>query len=147
MLTEGILKKLNVQINLEHYSSNLYFSMSSWFKTKGLDGVAGFLIAHANEELAHMHNLFNYIHEIGGQTIVSSIESSENQFKDLKDIFEQTYKHEEYIATKINELVELTLHEKDYATFNFLQCYLVHNMKRKDYLKEFLTQVIIQDCK
>jgi ferritin len=143
MLKEVVFKELNVQINLEYYSSNLYFLMSSWCKAKELDGAAGFLMAHANEELAYMHKLFNYINETGGQAIVSGIESPENQFKDLKDIFEQTYKHEKYIATKINELVELTLNQKDYATFNFLQWYLVKNKKRKDDLKRFLTKVIL----
>lgn len=143
MLTEEIFKKLNGQINLEHYSSNLYFSMSSWCKAKKLDGAAGFLMAHANEELVHMNKLFNYINETGGQTIVSGIEFPENHFTDLKDIFEQTYKHEKHIATKINELVELTLNQKDYGTFNFLQWYLVKNKKRKHYLKGFLTKVIL----
>tara|TARA_B110000046_G_C12958508_1_gene383384 strand:- start:629 stop:1126 length:498 start_codon:yes stop_codon:yes gene_type:complete len=124
MLKQEILKKLNVQINLEHFSSNLYLSMSSWCKAKGLDGAAGFLIDHSNEELGHMHKLFNYINETGGQAIVSGIGSPENKFKDLKDVFEQTYKHEKYITAKINELVEFTLNQKDYATFNFLQWYV-----------------------
>ncbi|MGK0256166.1 MAG: ferritin [Arcobacteraceae bacterium] len=143
MLKEEILKKLNEQINLEHYSSNLYLSMSSWCKAQGLDGAAGFLIAHSNEELGHMHKLFNYINETGGQSIISGIESPENQFKDLKDVFEQTYKHEQYITTKINELVELTLNQKDYATFNFLQWYVGEQHEEEALFKGILDKIDI----
>ena len=32
MLSEPIVKKLNEQLNLEFYSSNLYLQMSAWWK-------------------------------------------------------------------------------------------------------------------
>jgi len=54
MLKTEVLNKLNHQINLEHFSSNLYLSMSSWCKSKGLDGAAKFLSDHSNEELGHI---------------------------------------------------------------------------------------------
>lgn len=61
MLSKNLLKKLNKQVTLEFYSSNLYLQMSAWCDHKGLNGAAKFLRAHAAEEMQHMHKIFDYI--------------------------------------------------------------------------------------
>ena len=40
MLSEPIVKKLNEQLNLEFYSSNLYLQMSAWCNNQGFEGAA-----------------------------------------------------------------------------------------------------------
>lgn len=143
MLTQNILDKLNQQINLEHYSSNLYLAMSSWCQAQGLNGAARFLAAHSAEELQHMHKLFGYVNKTGAQAIVSEIEAPANTFKDIKDVFAQTYEHEQFITSKINELAELTLAEKDYASFNFLQWYVAEQHEEEDLFKGILDKIEI----
>ena len=61
MLNKAIADKLNEQINLEFYSSNVYLQMSSWCSKHGYEGAAAFLLRHADEELEHMQKLFNSI--------------------------------------------------------------------------------------
>ncbi len=124
MLKDVVLKSLNEQIKLEHYSANLYLAMSSWCKVNGLDGSANFLYAHSSEEMMHMHKLFNYINETGSMAQVSAIDAPPMEFKDLRDVFEKTFEHEKFVSKKINELVELTFAEKDFSSFNFLQWYV-----------------------
>ncbi|MDD2699258.1 MAG: non-heme ferritin [Arcobacteraceae bacterium] len=143
MLKKVILDKMNRQINLEHFSSNLYLSMSSWCKAQGLDGAAKFLAQHSSEELGHMQKLFKYVNETGSQAIISGIEAPDTQFKNIKDVFEQTYKHELLITTTINELVELTLQEKDYATFNFLQWYVSEQHEEEALFKGIIDKMNI----
>lgn len=143
MLKQNVLDKLNQQINLEHYSSNLYLAMSSWAKAQGLDGAARFLAEHSAEELQHMHKLFGYVNETGAQAIVSEIDAPDNKFKDIKEVFEMTYKHEQFITSKINELVELTLAEKDYASFNFLQWYVAEQHEEEALFKGILDKMEI----
>ena len=48
MLSKKMVGKLNDQINLEFYSSNLYLQMSSWCEHAGLEGCSGFLRRHAD---------------------------------------------------------------------------------------------------
>ena len=50
MLAKAMIDKLNEQVNLEFYSSNLYLQMSAWCEDKSFDGAAAFLRKHANEE-------------------------------------------------------------------------------------------------
>ncbi|WP_439183747.1 non-heme ferritin [Carboxylicivirga taeanensis] len=124
MLKDNVLKKLNEQIQLEHYSANLYLAMASWCKANGLDGSAKFLYAHSSEEMMHMHKLFNYINETGSMALISAIDAPPTEYKDLREVFEKTFEHEKLVSTRINELVELTFGEKDFSSFNFLQWYV-----------------------
>ena len=43
-MTEKLQKELNVQINAEMWSSNLYLSMAFYLKNKGLDGCSNWLM-------------------------------------------------------------------------------------------------------
>ena len=47
MLAKAMIEKLNEQINLEFYSSNLYLQMSAWCEDKGFEGAATFLRQNA----------------------------------------------------------------------------------------------------
>ncbi|NOR55124.1 MAG: non-heme ferritin [Sulfurovum sp.] len=143
MLKKKVLKKLNEQINLEHYSSNLYLAMSSWCQSKGLEGSATFLAAHSAEELQHMQKLFAYVNETGSQALVAEVAAPENTFKDLKDVFENIYEHEKFVTGKINELAALTMSENDYATFNFLQWYVAEQHEEEALFKGILDKIEI----
>ncbi|MDU8924743.1 non-heme ferritin [Pasteurellaceae bacterium LIM206] len=124
MLSADVVKLLNAQMNLEFYSSNLYLQMSAWCAHKGYAGAASFLSSHAAEEMTHMRKLFTYLNETGSKAVIETIEAPAHEFKSLKQVFELTFKHEQLITAKINELVGKTFEEKDFSTFNFLQWYV-----------------------
>lgn len=124
MLNKAITDKLNEQINLEFYSSNIYLQMSAWCAHRGYEGAAAFLLRHADEEMEHMQKLFTYVSETGGLPLLGRIEAPQSEYGSLKEIFEVTLAHEKHVTAKINELVEVTFANKDYSTFNFLQWYV-----------------------
>ncbi len=72
----------------------------------------------------HMRKLFTYLNETGAYTKIAAIEAPQSEFSSLKEVLELTFEHEKLITGKINELVEVTLAEKDYSSFNFLQWYV-----------------------
>lgn len=124
MLSQAITTKLNDQINLEFYSSNVYLQMSAWCTNKGYEGAAAFLLRHADEEMEHMQKLFTYVSETSGMPLLGKIDAPKNDYRSLKEVFEIILEHEKHVTAKINELVEVTFAEKDYSTFNFLQWYV-----------------------
>lgn len=143
MLSEKLLKKLNTQVTLEFFSSNLYLQMSAWCDNKGLSGSAKFLRAHAAEEMEHMQKIFDYIQDTGSLAILDAIEKPEVEYANLKDIFAQTYQHEKMITQQINELVDIALSEKDYSTFNFLQWYVAEQHEEEKLFKSILDKITI----
>jgi ferritin len=117
--------------------------MSAWCDHKGLVGSAKFLRAHANEEMEHMHKIFDYIQDTGALAELGTIDKPELNAASLKEIFEQTYEHEKFITKQINELVDITLAEKDYSTFNFLQWYVAEQHEEEKLFKSILDKIEI----
>jgi len=143
MLSETMQSKLNQQITLEFYSSNLYLQMSSWCTSKGLEGAAAFLESHSLEERSHMMRLFNYVNDAGGMAIIDQIDRPDWEFANIKDVFVKTYEHEKHVTKKINELVDAALSEKDFSTFNFLQWYVAEQHEEEKLFKGILDQIDI----
>lgn len=141
MLSDNLLKKLNTQVTLEFYSSNLYLQMSAWCDYKGLDGSAKFFKQHAAEEMSHMQKIFDYIQDTGSLAIIDAIEKPEIDFTDLKALYITTYKHETMITKQINEIVDIALKEKDYSTFNFLQWYVSEQHEEEKLFKSILDKI------
>src|SRR5574343_632066 len=131
MLSSKVSNALNKQIELEASSSQYYLAMASWAETQGLNGVAGFLYTHADEERMHMLKLMKFVNERGGQGIVPALEQPPVKFKSVKAVFEEILKHEIKVTNEINKLVEITLKEKDYTTHNFLQWYVSEKIEEE----------------
>jgi ferritin len=124
MLDPALVEKLNAQINLEFYSSNLYLQMSAWCESKSLPGAAAFLKAHADEEMQHMHRLFRYVLETGSLPRMGAIADPQAEYGSVEDVFQATFEHEQRVTKSINELADAAFSSKDYSTFNFLQWYV-----------------------
>ncbi len=138
MLNHAISEKLNEQINLEFYSSNIYLQMSAWCEQKGYEGAAAFLLRHADEEMSHMQKLFTYISETGGLPLVGAIDAPKNDYQSLKEVFEIILEHEKFVTAKINELVEVTFAHEDYSSFNFLQWYVAEQHEEEKLFSSIL---------
>lgn len=138
MLSEKMIDKLNDQINLEHFSANLYLQMSAWAHFKGFSGSAAFLDTHSTEEMQHMHKLFQYLVETGAYATIGEIKGPDTKYSDLESVFKLIYEHEMLVTKKINELVDLALKEKDYSTFNFLQWYCAEQHEEESLFKSIL---------
>ena len=143
MLSQAITDKLNEQINLEFYSSNVYLQMSSWCSKHGYEGAAAFLLRHADEEMQHMQKLFTYVSETSGMPLLGKIDAPKHDYKSLKEVFETTMAHEKLVTSKINELVEATFAEKDYSTFNFLQWYVAEQHEEEKLFNSIIDKFTI----
>ncbi len=141
MLSKSIVTKLNDQITLENYSSNLYLQMSAWAENKGLDGSAAFLRTQAKEELEHMYRLFKYVHETGSLPIIGGIEGPPTEFKSISDLFQQVLDHEKMITGKINALMDSALKENDHSTANFLQWYVSEQHEEEHTIQQVLDKI------
>lgn len=141
MLSDALLTKFNEQIGIEFESSNLYLQMSSWCGFNGLDGCATFLREHSVEEMDHMFRLFDYVNETGAQAVIPALSKPRADFESIRDVFETTYKHEQFVTSKINELCHAAFTEHDYSAFNFLQWYVAEQHEEEALFKKVLDLV------
>lgn len=125
MVSKSIQAALNKQVQMEAESSQAYLAMASWAEIQpGLEGVSNFFYQQSDEERVHMLKLLRFINERGGFAIVPELPQPTLTFTSLKKLFEEFLKHELKVSDSINDLVHLSLTEKDYATHNFLQWYV-----------------------
>jgi len=141
MLKSEMVTQLNIQINLEFYSSNLYLQMSAWCEEKGFEGAASFMRKHASEEMDHMTRIFTYVSETGALPILGAIEAPPHEFESLADVFQKTYEHECQITERINKLAHQAFTNQDYSTFNFLQWYVAEQHEEETLFKSILDKI------
>ncbi|MBD3336366.1 MAG: non-heme ferritin [Candidatus Eisenbacteria bacterium] len=141
MLRKDVLDHLNSHLNLEFYSSNMYLQMSSWCENKGLGGCAAFLKKHAQEEMDHMHRVFNYINEKGSVAVVGTIEAPPTEFESVKSVFEQLLDHEKKVTETINKIVAAAFEAKDFGTFNFLQWFVSEQHEEETLVQTILDKI------
>lgn len=132
MLSKPIQDALNKQVQMEAESSQAYLAMASWSEIQpGLQGVTDFFYQQSDEERSHMLKLIRFINERGGFALTPALEQPIVTFKSIKNVFDEFLKHELKVSSSINELVHLSLTEKDYATHNFLQWYVNEQMEEE----------------
>ncbi|CAA0151663.1 ferritin [Tenacibaculum maritimum] len=141
MLSKTIEKALNEQIRIEAESSQVYLAMASWAENLGFEGIAQFMYAHSDEERQHMLKLVKFVNERGGHAIVSELSAPPTEFGSFKDMFQELFNHEIMVSKSINELVHITLEERDYATHNFLQWYVSEQIEEEALARNILDKI------
>ncbi|MDG1041177.1 MAG: ferritin [Polaribacter sp.] len=141
MLTSKIEDALNKQVTVEAASSQIYLAMASWAENLGFEGVSQFMYAHSDEERAHMLKLMKFINERGGHATISELAAPPTEFGSFKDMFQSLFDHEVFVSKSINDLVDIALQEKDYATHNFLQWYVSEQIEEEGLARNILDKI------
>ena len=141
MLSKEIEKALNAQITIEAESSQVYLAMASWAETQGFEGIAAFMYTHSDEERMHMLKLVKFINERGGHAKISILKAPPVSFGSIKEMFQNLFDHEVMVSASINDLVHISLEQRDYATHNFLQWYVAEQIEEEALARTILDKI------
>ncbi|MBW2623275.1 MAG: ferritin [Deltaproteobacteria bacterium] len=131
MIDQKIQDALNGQLNAEIYSAYLYLSMSNYFESLGLIGMANWMRIQWQEELTHALKFNDYLNERGGRVLLTSIEGPQTEWDSPLKAFQDTAGHERKVTGLINDLVNLAESESDHATKNFLMWYVSEQVEEE----------------
>ena len=132
MFNKTIQDAMNEQIKNELYSAYIYLSMSAYFESTNLPGLANWMRMQEQEEKMHALKFYDFIHERGGRVILQAIDQPPSEFESPLDVFEKTLEHEQKVTAMINNLYELAVQEKDYASQIFLQWFITEQVEEED---------------
>ncbi len=132
MINEKLEKAFNVQINKEFYSEYLYLSMQAYFERLNLKGFVNWMSVQVQEERAHAMGMFDYLNQRGGNVQLEAIAKPQTDWKSPLDVFEEVLKHEEYVTSTINDLMDVAEETKDRAAMSFLNWYLKEQVEEED---------------
>lgn len=145
MLSNQLAHELNNQIKLEGHASNQYLSIAIWAENSKFEGVSKFLYSQSEEERTHMMKIIHFLNKRNIKPIIPQFEQPINQFSNLNEAFTFILNHEIQISSYINNLIDLSLQEKDYATNNFLQNFISEQVEEEHLYRLILEKLYLVD--
>lgn len=131
MMGEQMIQALNKQLNAEMYSAYLYLSMSAWFESQNLPGMAKWMRVQAGEEQGHAMKFFDYVVSRNAKIALAEIDAPPAKWTSPLGVFENALKHEQKVTGMINDLAAQAEKEKDRATINFLQWFITEQVEEE----------------
>ena len=131
MLSQKLQDAINEQIKNELYSAYLYLSMAAYSEDASLPGFANWMRVQALEEVTHAMKFFDFINERSGRIALLETKAPPKEWESPLSVFEDSYEHECFVSSRINDLVNLSLDEKDHASNNFLQWFVSEQVEEE----------------
>ena len=131
MLKDEVANALIIQLNKEFQSSYIYLGMSAYASKKGLAGCANWFLIQYQEELTHAMKFFKYLENHQVAINLPEIKKVDVEFESILDAFQKALEHEIYMSENINELSDLSMKNKDHATYNLLQWYVTEQVEEE----------------
>lgn len=82
------------------------------------------------EEVTHAMKFFDYLCEQGARMELQAIDKPPANFKSPLAVFEQSFKHEQFVTKNIYALVDLAIKEGDHAN-SFLKWYVDEQVEER----------------
>jgi len=141
MLKDEVANALIIQLNREFQSSYIYLGMSAYASKSGLAGCANWFLVQYQEELAHAMKLFKYLESHQVKIDLPEIKKVNVEFESILDTFEKALVHEISMSSNLNELSDLTMKNKDHATYNMLQWYVTEQVEEEATLNTIIDKI------
>lgn len=142
MTAPGMIQKLNNQMNLEFYASNLYLQLSDWCSEHSLNGTATFLRAQAQSNVTHMMRVFDYMKNAGANPIVKAINVPGERYDSLEELFQRTLDEYEQRTITLTRLAREAKALDDSNTLSFL-----HDMEKEQQQDGVLLKTILDEVR
>ncbi|MDB5002547.1 MAG: dolichol kinase [Mucilaginibacter sp.] len=140
-LSATLASALNNQMTNEAHNAQIYLAYASWASDNGYDGIANFLFRHANEERNHMMKFLEYILKRGGKVVVTAIPAPGPDPISVNDCFEKVFKSEVENTASIYAIVDMSMAEKDWATWNFMQWFVKEQTEEETLAMDLLSKI------
>lgn len=141
MIKQKVADAINAQINAEFYSAYLYLSMSAYFQHEGLPGFANWMRVQFEEEQFHALRFYDYVSERGGRVLLTSFETPKHEWKTIVEAFEDVLTHELHVTDLINNLVDISIAEKDHASNSFFKWFVDEQVEEEANVEQILSQL------
>jgi len=147
MLTEKLEKAIVDQINFELYSANIYLAMANYCASQGQAGFENWFMVQYEEEIFHAKKFMKYINEKGGRVIITGFDAVQNEYESLLDVFEQSLHHEQIVTSRIYNLMDIAIDEREHATRSFLNWFVDEQVEEEDNVRNIIDKLkLVKDA-
>ncbi len=139
---QSVQKAINVQIKNELQAHYNYLGMSAHFEKTAYLGFAKWMRTQAGEEYTHAMKLFDYLRERNATIQLAAIDAPKTEYGPRPiELFEVSFAQEQGVTQQINDIYELALREKDYATLQFLTWFLQEQVEEEHTVQDIVDRL------
>jgi ferritin-like protein 2 len=142
MAVTGIAQKLNAQMNLEFYASNLYLHFSDWCNKHHLNGTATFLRTQAQANVTQMMRMFDFMKKSGAWPIIKAVDAPCEECSTLEDLFLKSLEDHHQRCHTLSALTAEAVAAEDSRTLSFL-----HMLEKEQQQDGILLQTILDEVR
>lgn len=143
-LSEGLTAVLNEQIKQELLSSQIYRGMSCFLDSNGWIDASKYYFRSAQEELVHMDKIYNYLFDRNVLAVVPSCGEVKQEFEDIRQVVEESLKHEIDVTKKWEAISNQAKDEGDNTTYEFAQWFLKEQVEEENKFRDILDKMNLE---
>lgn len=141
-LNTNVEAAMNDQFQKELQSAYVYLAMSAWAESQSLPGMAQWLRAQWEEELAHAMKFYTFIVDRGANVVFKTLDGPSGEYTSPLHVFETALNHERSVTESINKLYALVADERDFASQAWLDWFATEQVE-----EEKMVGQIVDDLK
>jgi ferritin len=141
MSHQKVSEALNDQYAAELASWYSYLAMSAWCSKQQLSGCAGWLRAQAQEEYTHAMKIYEFLLDRDVAVKFATLEPPRNSFASIVEVFDWALQQEQENTCRIDELFQLAMDEKAFASLVELQWFVTEQVEEEKSARTNLARV------
>jgi len=140
----AVQNALNLQIKNELQAHYNYLGMSAHFEQTAFLGYAKWMRLQSKEEYGHAMKLYDYLRERNASIELQAIDAPKTSYEGGPlSIFQVVLAQEQSVTQQINDLYELALNQKDYATLQFLTWFLQEQVEEENTVSDIIDRLTL----
>ena len=141
MLSNEVVEILNKQTAVEADASHAYLALASWSEEKNLPGIAEYFYAAAEDERSHFLELVKYINQHQAPAVIRSVSQPRSSFVSLLEVFQYVWELEHNNTININNVADVCLMQKDFATYKFMEAFIVEQQNSEKSVEDLIHMI------
>jgi len=138
----SVQKAINKQIKNELQAHYNYLGMSAHFEKTAYLGFATWMRTQSSDEYTHAMKLFDYLRERNATIELAAIDAPKTDYDPQPiEVFKISLAQEQGVTQQINDIYELALKEKDYATLQFLTWFLQEQVEEENTVQDIVDRL------
>ena len=140
-MNKKVYKVFNEQVQAELYSAYMYLAMSLHLEDENFKGMAHWMRLQYEEEREHAFRLMKFMQERGVKPELLQIDMPPAEYGTPLELFTKALEHEKYVTSRIHEMYEVAMKEKDYAAMSHLLWFIDEQVEEEDQTREIVDKL------
>ena len=143
LIDTKLLQLMNEQLRNEFEAAYKYLGMAAYFETTPYKGMAHWMRLQYEEEREHAFRLMKFMQERGVKPELLQIDMPPAEFGTPLEVFTKALEHEKYVTSRIHEMYEVAMKEKDYAAMSHLLWFIDEQVEEEDQTREIVDKLMM----